>query len=74
MTEEKSNLSFEEALEKLENSVAVLKSKNISLEGSIEVYEKCIMYYDLCVDILDNAKQKVEIYNPQSGIVEKFGE
>ena len=74
MAEEKSNLSFEEALEKLESSVAELKSKNISLESSIEVYEKCIMYYKLCVGILENAKQKIEIYNPQSGIVENFGE
>lgn len=74
MVEEKSELNFEEALEKLENSVSMLKSNDLSLEKSIEVYEKCIMYHQMCVDILENVKQKIEIYDPQSGTVESFGE
>lgn len=74
MAEKKSELSFEEALEKLENSVSMLKSSDLSLEESMEVYEKCIMYHKICVEILENVKQKIEIYNPQSGTIESFGE
>lgn len=74
MGKSKSELSFEEALEKLENSVSLLKSNDISLEKSIEVYEKCIMYHKMCADILENFKQKIEIYNPQSDTIENFGD
>lgn len=74
MVEKKEDLTFEEALGKLENSVSLLKSNDISLEKSIEIYEKCIMYHKKCTDILENIKQKVEIYNPQSGTIENFGD
>lgn len=74
MVKPKAALSFEEALEKLEDSVSLLKSNDLSLEKSIEVYEKCMMYHKLCTDILENVKQKIEIYNPQSGTVEDFGD
>lgn len=74
MVQAKSELSFEEALEKLESSVSLLKSNDISLEKSIEVYQECIMYHKICTEILENVKQKIEVYNPQSGAVENFGE
>lgn len=74
MVEKKSELSFEEALEKLEDSVSLLKSSDISLEESVEVYEKCIMYHKTCTNILENIKQKIEIFNPQSGTIENFGD
>ena len=74
MTLKKSELDFEQALKNLEESVLKLKSEDISLEESIQVYEKCIMYHKRCSDILENAKQKVEIYQPQSGKLENFGE
>ncbi|NCB41705.1 MAG: exodeoxyribonuclease VII small subunit [Clostridia bacterium] len=74
MAKGKETINFEDALEKLESFVSLLKSNDISLEKSVEVYEKCIMYHKICADILENVKQKIEIYNPQSGTVESFGD
>ncbi len=65
-------LSFEEALAALEKAAAVLKSGEVSLEESVEVYEKSILYYNRCSEILENARQKIEIYRPDTGETEAF--
>ena len=67
-------LNFEAALAKLEESAQALKSGNLSLEESVKVYEESIKYYDFCSDFLKNARQKIEIYRPETGKSENFGE
>ena len=67
-------LSFEEALEKLEEAVGKLRSGECSLEESIKIYEQSVKYYELCDSILKNARQKIEIYRPEGGTTEEFDE
>jgi exodeoxyribonuclease VII small subunit len=74
MTSKKTELDFETALQNLEESVAKLKSEGLTLDESIQVYEKCIMYHKRCDEILKNAKQKVEIYLAEYDKIEDFGE
>ena len=74
MNEEIELLSFEDALKKLEEAAAVLKSGSASLDECISVYDKSILYYNRCKELIDNAKQKIEIYNPSSGQKEDFDE
>ncbi len=67
-------LTFEESLAKLEEAAAVLKRGDANLEESVEVYEKSILYYKRCEEILKNAKQKIELYRPETGETEAFDE
>ena len=71
---QKKNISFEEALEKLETAVEKLRSGECSLEESIKIYEDSVQYYELCDRILKDARQKIEIYRPQDGTTEEFHE
>ena len=69
---EETKLSFEEALAKLEEAAETLKRSDISLEESVKVYENSIMYYNRCSEILKSAKQKIELYRPETGQTEEF--
>ena len=66
------DLSFEEALQKLEESVRKIKSPECTLEESMALYEERVKYYDLCEKILGEAKQKLEIYRPDTDTTEEF--
>lgn len=57
------NLSFEEALERLEQSADMLKKEGVSLEDAIKGYQEGIANYKICSEILKDAKQKIEIYS-----------
>lgn len=61
----KKELSFEEALLKLEASAECLKKDNVSLEEALKSFEEGIVYYNKCNDILNDAKQKIEVYSKQ---------
>lgn len=61
----KKELSFEEALEKLELSAEFLRSENVPLDKALKNFEEGIEYYDKCNTILNNAKQKIEVYSKQ---------
>ena len=65
-------MTFEEALEALETAADSLRSGELPLEESVKVYDKSIMLYNHCKGILDKAKQKIEIYRPESGATEDF--
>ena len=71
MTKE-TRLSFEEALGKLESSVEKLRSGECGLEESIKIYQESVKYYELCDSILKDARQKIEVYRPQTGETEAF--
>ena len=45
---------------------------NITKDQSMELYEKSVKYYEQCSKILDDAKQKLEIYRPETDTTEDF--
>ncbi len=54
------NLSFEEALSKLENIVRELESGRIKLDDAVSAYENAVKLKKLCTDKLNAAALKVE--------------
>ncbi len=68
----KKTMSFEDAVQKLEAASQQLKSGKLSLEESSKLYEESIKYYELANCILKEAKQKIEIYRPETGKTEDF--
>lgn len=63
MSEEK--LTFEQAYEKLKQAGTKLDSDDVTLEEAMKLYEDGIRYYKLCSKILDEAKQKIEMFETQ---------
>lgn len=57
---QKERPSFEEALEKLEEIVEELNNNEITLEKSVELYEKGLELSKICSDTLDQATLKIE--------------
>ena len=55
------DITFEEALSKLENIVKQLEGGEATLEESLHLFEEGIKLSGLCSNLLKNAKQKVEI-------------
>lgn len=58
--EDISNLSFEEALTKLENIVRELESGRTKLDDAVSAYEKAVALKKLCQEKLAAATLKVE--------------
>ena len=67
-------MTFEEALQALETAADSLRSGGLSLKESVSVYDNSILLYNHCKGILDNAKQKIEIYRPSDGTLEAMEE
>ena len=59
--EKNKKLTFEETLKQLEASADKLKKDGITLEEAIKSYEEGLKYYKHCSEILNDAKQKIEI-------------
>ena len=60
MSEKINELSFEEALEKLETIVSQLESGQIKLDDAVKVYEQGNQLKKICEEKLKNAQMKVE--------------
>ena len=58
---EKKELSFEEALARLEEIVALLDSGNAPLDKSLALFEEGAGLVKLCSAKLDNVEQRVKI-------------
>ncbi len=58
---EKKELSFEEALARLEEIVALLDSGNAPLDQSLALFEEGAGLVKLCSSKLDNVEQRVKI-------------
>ena len=61
MANTKKALTFEEALQKLESSVASLESGKLTLDEALTVFEEGIALVKKCRKDLDSAEQKIEI-------------
>lgn len=72
MADRKKTAEFEDNLRKLEEASEMLRSGELSLDESLEIYNKSIMYYKLCSEYLKDARQKIEIYRPETGTVEEM--
>lgn len=55
------NLSFEQAYKKLEEIAEKLESPDITLDESIALFEEGVKLSRYCSEILEKAKQKIEI-------------
>ena len=69
---EEVRMSFEEAFSALEEAAEKLRSGKLGLEESIDVYDKSIMYYNICRTILEEARQKIVMFDPESGEEKEF--
>lgn len=58
--EEINSLSFEEALQQLENLVRELESGRIKLDDAVNAYEKAVALKQLCENKLKSAQLKIE--------------
>ncbi len=54
------DLTFEEALKKLEENVSSLEKGDLGLDESIIIYEEGIKYSDYLLKKLDSAEKRVE--------------
>lgn len=61
---EEKNISFEEALERLEQIVRKLDSGNAKLEETLSLYEESNNLVKYCSKLLDEAEQKVTFLEP----------
>lgn len=66
-------LSLEEALGKLEETIAKLQSEEISLEESFNLYKEGMDYVKLCSETIDQVEKKVLMLN-QEGTLNELGE
>lgn len=57
------DLSFEEALEQLEQIVQKLENEEVSLEESVNLYERGMELSKYCTNTLENAEQRIEKVN-----------
>ena len=62
---------FESSIAELEKIVEKLESGNVTLNESIELYQKGIKLSEECNVILENAKQKIEYINNNESTGEK---
>lgn len=61
-----SELTFEEAVIKLEQIVKKMENDKLPLNESIELYEKGIKLSAFCKQKLDDAKLKIESFGDES--------
>lgn len=54
------DISFEEAMEKLESIAAKLAGENVPLDEAVALYESGVSYYNVCRKKLDDANQRIQ--------------
>ena len=55
------NLTYEEALEKLDNQLKLLEDGNLSLEDALQAVDEARIYLKVCTERLEAARQKIEV-------------
>lgn len=56
-----SKMSFEEAIERLEEIVEILSSEKINLDSMIELYEEGTALKEFCATRLEESKMKIDV-------------
>ena len=63
-------ISLEELLEILENTVEKLQSPDVSLEESFQLYKQGMDNIKICNEIIDKVEKKVLMLNQEGGLDE----
>lgn len=58
-------MTFEESIKKLEEMSEKIRDDETTLDDAVQYYEEGIKCYKVCEELLNNAKQKIEIYAKQ---------
>ncbi|HLQ73776.1 MAG TPA: exodeoxyribonuclease VII small subunit [Bacillota bacterium] len=69
---ETNELTFEEAMKKLEEIVGKLETGDVPLEQAIAYYQKGIEYSKICNDKLQNVQEKMTTILNEQGELEPF--
>jgi len=67
MVKKEPQITFEEALAQLEAMVRALEAGNLTLDQSLEYYQKGIELGRICNEKLREAEEKIEILKSASG-------
>jgi exodeoxyribonuclease VII small subunit len=54
-------LSYEQALEKLDQTLKVLEDGDLSLEAALKAVDEARVYLKICTERLEAARHKIEI-------------
>jgi exodeoxyribonuclease VII small subunit len=76
MSEVKTEITFEQALARLEQIVRSLEGGNVPLEDLINLFDEGTNLVKLCTERLDKAEEKVKLLQMKDGILteEEFSE
>ncbi len=76
MSEVKTEITFEQALARLEQIVRSLEGGNVPLEDLINLFDEGTSLVKLCTERLDKAEEKVKLLQMKDGILteEDFGQ
>lgn len=55
------DLTYEQALEKLDETLKVLEDGNLSLDDALTAVEKARVYLRICNERLEAARKKIEV-------------
>ncbi|HET7338813.1 MAG TPA: exodeoxyribonuclease VII small subunit [Candidatus Dormibacteraeota bacterium] len=55
------NLTYEQALEKLDDQLKLLEDGNLSLEDSLKAVDDARVYLKICTERLEDARKKIEV-------------
>lgn len=67
-----SNLNFEKALIRLEETVNKLENEELSLDESLKIFEEGISLYRLCNKELSEAEKKISLIIQENGELKKI--
>lgn len=59
-------LTFEQAMAKLETTAQTIKREDITLEEAMKAYEEGVKLYNVCSEILNEAKGKIQVYKEEA--------
>ena len=54
-------LTYEQALEKLDQQLKLLEDGNLSLEDALKAVDEARVYLKVCTERLEAARQKIEV-------------
>jgi exodeoxyribonuclease VII small subunit len=55
------DMSYEQALEKLDSQLRLLEDGNLSLDDALKAVDKARVYLKICTERLEAARQRIEV-------------
>ncbi len=76
MSEETKEMTFEQAMSRLEQIVKTLENGQVPLEDLIKLFDEGTALVKLCTQRLDKAEEKVRLLQMKGGVLteEEFGQ